>query len=320
MKRVVAVGGGTGMPILIRGLLKVFDTVDAIVTVADDGGSSGRLRGEMDAIPPGDSRNCLVAMANGSMMSRLFQYRFVRGEGLKTHALGNLIIAALTDMTGDFNQALAAAGELVGAKGRVLPPALTPLTLYADVETHPSGDGVERVVGQCNVANRLRPLRSIGIEPVEVQANPAAVAAIGQADAIILGPGSLFTSIIANLLVKGIGEAIRSSAARRFFLCNITVQPGETDGMSAVDHVGALLDHAGAGTIDTVVTSDTYVAPARLAELVEAKSPPLIVAGDAIKGLGVDHLAVDLTDNEFSTHHDSDKLAKFFGRLLDSER
>jgi uncharacterized cofD-like protein len=312
MKRVVAVGGGTGMPILIKSLLTLGVAMDAIVTVADDGGSSGRLRQAFDGFPPGDSRNCLVAMADSSdTMSRLFQYRFPGGEGLESHALGNLIISALVDITGDFAGALSIAGKLVGAKGRVLPPSLEPLTLYADLS--PSG----RVVGQCNVANRLRPLKSIGITPADAPASPEAVAALGSADLIVLGPGSLFTSIIANLLVKGIASAIRGSAAKKLFLCNLTIQPGETDGFTAADHVRALADLLGPRGCDLVVTSDTALSPSRLSELEAAKSPPVSIDAKELSRSGVEHRAADLTDEHSPTRHDAKKLADFWRRELE---
>ncbi len=313
--RVVAVGGGTGMPILIKGLLKVVSRVDAVVTVADDGGSSGLLRRELAVPPPGDSRNCLVAMAGGSAMGRLFQYRFAHGEGLKSHAVGNLVIAALTEMTGDFNEALAQAAELIGARGRVFPPSLQPLTLFADVEPW-SDNGLRRVTGQCNIANRLRPLRTVGIEPAAAPANPAALEVIDRADLIILGPGSLFTSVLANLLVKDIAEAVRRARAEKIFFGNITVQPGETDDFTAADHLAALIRFAGAGICDRMVTSSTIFSRARLDELAAARSAPIVVDEGKIRDLGVGHTAADLTDEAHPTHHSADKLARLFEDVL----
>lgn len=313
---IVAVGGGTGMPILIKALLEIVPSVDVVVTVADDGGSSGRLRQELDVLPPGDGRNCLVAMADDAMMSRLFQYRFTRGEGLQSHALGNLIISALTDLTGDFNRALRVAGELIGAKGRVLPASSEPLTLYADAKPWPGSNRAGRIVGQSNVANRLRPLLEVGIEPADAPADPEAVAALESADVIVMGPGSLFTSVLANLLVKDIGGAIRASAAKKIFICNITVQPGETDGFTAADHVAALLRFAGAGACDLVVTSNTLLPRDRLAELAEGGSGPIVVDEDEIRRLGVEHAAADLTDEVYPTHHDPGKLAAFLRKVL----
>lgn len=315
MKRVVAVGGGTGMPILIKSLLTMATSVDAVVTVADDGGSSGLLRQELDMLPPGDIRNCLVAMADDSIMSRLFQYRFNRGEGLKSHALGNLIISALVEITGGFEQAVGVAGDLVGARGRVLPAALRPLTLHAEVEPWP-GTGAGKVVGQCNLANRLRPLKSIGVEPVDVQANPDAVAALEGADVIILGPGSLFTSVIANLLVKDVAAAIRRSKAKKIFLCNITTQPGETDSYTALDHAKAVIQAVGPGGCDAVITSNTLISGKWLASLAASKSSPIAVEPKALTGLGLEHIAADVTDEDYPTHHDPAKLATLLQRVL----
>jgi len=342
--RVVAVGGGTGMPVLISALLEIVPRIDVVVTVADDGGSSGRLRQQLHVPPPGDSRNCLVAMGNGSMMGRLFQYRFPGGEGLQSHALGNLIITALIEMTGDFSQALKAAGDLLGARGRVFPPSMEPLTLFADVAPWPgsklenaaqspgckadeargeenAADGAlgrasSRVTGQCNVANRLRPLVNIGIEPANAPADAGAVAALDAADVIVMGPGSLFTSVLANILVKDIGRAIRASAARKIFFCNITVQPGETDGFTAADHVAALLRFGGAGICDLVVTSNTVLPRDRLAELAEAGSSPIVVDDRELTKLGAEHAVADLTDEDYPTHHNSNKLARFLREAL----
>ncbi len=320
MSRVVAVGGGTGMPVLLASLLGIADSVDAIVTVADDGGSSGRLRDELDSFPPGDSRNCLVAMSDDSILTQLFQYRFSRGEGLKSHALGNLIIAALVEITGDFTSALAAAGDIVGAKGRVMPPSLEPLTLYADVDPWSSlaqKEPTVRVTGQCNVANRLRPLRSIGIEPRDARACPEAVAAIEAADVIILGPGSLYTSIMANLLVKGIRDAIRETSARSIFLCNITVQPGETDGYSADDHLRAIQRFSGVEP-DLWITSNTGITIGRRSSD-GARGPDPVAAGAGKIGEGessAEHIISDLTDEGRLARHDPAKLARLWQEIL----
>jgi uncharacterized cofD-like protein len=318
MKRVVAVGGGTGMPVLLRSLLPVVDEASAIVTVADDGGSSGRLRAELNGFPPGDSRNCLVAMADDSVLTQLFQYRFPRGEGLKSHALGNLIISALVEITGDFGAALTAAGQLVGAKGRVMPPSLEPLTLHAQVEPWPHtgrATAAALVTGQCNVANRLRPLRSIGIEPVDAPVNPEAAAAIKAADVIILGPGSLFTSVMANLLVKGIRDAVKVSSARKLFLCNITIQRGETDGYTAVDHFQAVSEFTGIKP-DLLISSNTGITRCKQDDKGMPELEPVRVDVANIAGLDVDHIEADLTDEEKPTHHDPSKLTRLWREIL----
>lgn len=307
MKRVVALGGGTGMPVLIDSLLEHVATVDAVITVADDGGSSGRLREELGAFPAGDSRNCLVAMSPESVLASLFQYRFPRGEGLKSHALGNLIISALTDISGDYRLALETAGELLGARGRVFPPSVEPLTLYADVEPWPgsSTNGqLKRVFGQCNVANRLRPLRSIGIIPEGAPARPEALEAIAEADVIILGPGSLFTSVMANLLVEEIGSAVRDAKAKKIFLGNTTVQRGETDGYTAVDHYAAVAEFAGI-TPELFIASDTKTG----AECVEIDRGRLLE-------LEIDHIIADLTDETAPTRHDPAKLSMLWREIL----
>ena len=316
MRRVAVIGGGTGMPLLLKSLLGVVETVDAIVTVADDGGSSGKLRDEFDGFPPGDSRNCLVAMAEDSTLSRLFQFRFPRGEALRGHALGNLIISALVDITGDFCVALAAAGRLLGARGRVIPPSLEPLTIYAEVEPWPGMDNgaPARVTGQCNVANRLRPLRAIGIEPAGAQACPEATAALGSADTIILGPGSLYTSVLANLLVGGVGEAVREARAKKIFLCNTSVQRGETDGYTAADHLAALRSAAGVEP-DLMISSNTGISKTDYAERA-AHWEAVMVDTAAIEEMELDHIVADLTDERQPTRHDPDKLGALWREIL----
>lgn len=312
----MAVGGGTGMPLLLKSLLGVVETVDAIVTVADDGGSSGRLRDELGGFPPGDGRNCLVAMADSSTLSRLFQYRFPQGETLGGHALGNLIMSALVDIEGDFVSGLAAAGELLGASGRVIPPSLEPLTLYAEVEPWPESgrSASSRVSGQCNVANRLRPLRAVGIEPAGARGCPEALAALGSADTIILGPGSLYTSVIANLLVDEIGEAVRGARARKVFLCNTSIQRGETDGYTATDHLDALRSAAGVEP-DLMISSNTGISKTDHTEPV-TRAETVMVDTAAIGELGLDHIVADLTDERQPTRHDPDKLGALWREIL----
>jgi len=245
----VAIGGGTGLPQVLRCLVDLgFDT-SAVVTMADDGGSSGVLRRQLGILPPGDVRNCLVALADEEegTLARVFQYRFEDGEGLAGHALGNLIIAALTDISGDFGEAVRLAEHYLGARGRVLP------STFADVLLH----GVDRtgaeISGQACLASNPTAVANVFLEPAEPPANPEALSAIAAADVVVIGPGSLFTSLIPNFLVAGVAEALRESSARRLYVCNVANLRGETGGLDAAEHVEALLDHGLAGALDAVL-------------------------------------------------------------------
>lgn len=309
--KVVAIGGGHGLPIALRSIQKYSQNITAIATVADDGGSSGRLRRELDILPPGDSRNCLAALADDDVVSQLFQYRFTHGDGINGHALGNLIIAALTDITGDFSRALAEAGRLLKAKGRVVPPTDEKVTLCARLE--PEGT----ICGQCNVANRLRSLVSIWLEPTNPKVNKEAVAAIFNADQIVLGPGSLFTSIFPNLLVSGIRDAIVKSKAQRIFICNTMVQAGETDGFTAEQHITALFKHIGRGLIDVAVINQSPFLPQHLKELAKINVTPVAADANNLAELDMEIILADIADQEYPQHHDVNKLAQLLAAQAD---
>ncbi len=246
--RVTGIGGGHGLAATLRAARLYADVVDAVVTVADDGGSSGRLVRELGVPAPGDIRNCLVALATDDETAELFQHRFQAGE-LTGHAVGNLIIAALTEMIGDFAEAVAEAGTRLGAVGTVHPAT----TALVDLRARVNGEVVR---GQVAVAQTTAPIQAVYLEPAEPPANPGAVDAILSADQIVLGPGSLFTSLIATLLVPGIRKALQDTDARRVFVCNARQQKGETEGLDANAHVEALLAHAGPYCIDAVIVQD----------------------------------------------------------------
>lgn len=250
--KVVGIGGGHGLATTLRAARLYADEVAAVVTVADDGGSSGRLTVELQIPPPGDIRNCLVALSPESAMTSLFQHRFRQGT-LEGHALGNLIIAALAERTGDFADAVLAAGEMLNVQGRVYPATTELVKLNAIVE-----GGV--VSGQVAVARTKSPIRSVHLQPSNPLAHEAAVAALLGADQVVLGPGSLFTSVIAPLLVPGLQAALHETEASRIFVCNGKRQPGETEGLDVVGHVTALLTHIGEGAIDHVVMQSPALA------------------------------------------------------------
>ena len=256
---IVCIGGGTGMPSVLRGIKAYTDHITAIVTVADDGGSSGRLRREMGLLPPGDFRNNLAALSEAeSITRRLFQYRFPEGTGLAGHAFGNLYLAAMAGVTGSFEQGLLMSSRVLAVRGRILPSTLELVKLVADV-TDEEGR-IERIVGESLIPRlgRGRRIRHVYLEPDNPPAYPESIKAILNADMIIAGPGSLYTSIIPNLLVPGIAEALRASRALKVYVCNIATQPGETDGYDVADHVRALEDHAGRNMFQYVLANDTF--------------------------------------------------------------
>ncbi|MHB1341958.1 MAG: gluconeogenesis factor YvcK family protein [Coriobacteriia bacterium] len=294
-KRAVAIGGGTGLPLVLACLDTPEREVTAVVTVADDGGSSGWLRRELGVLPPGDIRNCLVALADkDNELAKVFQYRFRSGEGLAGHALGNLIIAALADIEGDFAVGIEAAAELLGARGRVLPSTLESVVLMAE----DTDGGV--VTGQVNVARSTSPVKRVHMEPGSPAAFAPVLEAIAAADLVVIGPGSLYTSVIPNLLVDGIADALATCPGKVVYICNVANQRGETTGMDAADHVRALLDH-GLTRIDAVIVHDTDVAPLPV-------NVPAVAAGahvrDAIRALGAAVIATDVADAINPMHHD----------------
>ncbi len=256
--KIVAIGGGTGQATLLRGLKHYTSNLFAIVTVADDGGSSGRLRRSLGILPPGDIRNCLAALSNNEdLISQLFQYRFARSgdEGLDGHSFGNLFLTALTEITGSFEAAIAASGKVLAVEGRVLPATLTDVNLEADVEL-PGIAAEVRVKGESKIPQSAGNVRRVWLNPGEPAAYPRAIQAILAADLVVIGPGSLYTSILPNLLVPEILDALRVTRALRMYVCNVATQPGETHGYSAYDHLRALEDHLGDLPFEMVICND----------------------------------------------------------------
>lgn len=304
--RIVGVGGGTGLATLLRGLKTHTDNLTAIVTVADDGGSSGRLRSEMGILPPGDVRMCLVALADMEpLMERLFQYRFRRaGEGLTGHNFGNLFIAALTAITGDFEQAIKESSKVLAVRGQVLPSTLHNVVLRARL-----ADGRE-IAGESDIPLARGAVRRVYLDPADPPALPEALAALEAAEVIVLGPGSLYTSVIPNLLVKGVAEAIRRSQAVKVYVCNVMTQPGETDGYTVSDHVRAILDHAGPGLIDCVLVN-TLPVPAHLRRKYEEQgAEPVTYDAERLAELGVTPIPGELASLTDLVRHEPEELAR----------
>lgn len=254
---VVAIGGGTGLPALLRGLKAHTSNITAIITVADDGGSSGRLRRDMGVLPPGDFRNNIAALASDEgLMAQLFQYRFGQG-GLEGHSFGNLFITAMSGITGSFEQALVESSRVLAVQGSVLPSTLENVTLVAEIRDVDDGN-VSRVTGESLIPESKGTIARVLLQPDSPRAYPDSVRALLAADIIVLGPGSLFTSILPNLLVPGIAEAIRSSAAHKVYVCNIASQRGETEGFSVEDHARVLQQHVGPGLFQSVLVNTTF--------------------------------------------------------------
>lgn len=292
--RVVGIGGGHGLAATLRAARLYADTIDAVVTVADDGGSSGRLTRELGIPPPGDIRNCLVALASDELLARLFQHRFESGA-LTGHTAGNILIAALAEMHGDFAQAVEEAGRLLGARGNVHPATSDLVELNARVE-----GGI--VSGQVAVAQTKAPIQAVYITPPDPTTNEAAVAAISSADQIVMGPGSLFTSLIATLIVPGVKAAVRAATCPRIFVCNARMQKGETDGLAAVNHAEALMAHVGAESIDVAVV----------------QSPPIEVDGVAVDTAALQALGIEVVEADVASEtgvHDPERLARVLSSL-----
>ena len=306
----MAIGGGTGLSALLRGLKhhvggERLRQLTGVVTVTDDGGSSGRLRREFGVLPPGDIRNCIAALApDEDLLTRLFQYRFPNGGGLLGHSFGNLFLTALTGITGDFHQAILTAESLLSVRGKIFPATLT------DVRLRARGVSGRVYEGESAVGLSGEELAALELDAANPPAFPPAVAALEEADLILLGPGSLYTSILPNLLIPGIRQALAKSRARVVLLLNLMTQPGETDGMMGADHLRALAKHAGGGIVDAVLVNSTPIPEGLVAHYAETGSEPVAVDRAALEALGVEVHAADLlaADGDL-IRHDSGKLA-----------
>jgi uncharacterized cofD-like protein len=317
-KTVAVVGGGTGLSSVLRGLKGLTGAgglagLYGVVTVTDDGGSSGRLRRELGVPPPGDIRNCLAALADDEdLLTRLFQYRFANGDGLSGHSFGNLFLAALTGITGDFYQAVLTAEEVLSVRGKILPATLT------DVHLRGRGRSGRIYQGEVEVGRSGEALDDLALEPEAPPAFPAAVAALEGADLILLGPGSLYTSILPNLLIPGIAAAIRRSPAPVVLLLNLMTEPGETDGMDALDHLLAIERQAGAGLIDAVAAASGRPPEASLAAYAEQGARPVRVDRAAIEARGVRVIERSLVAEGDLIRHDPEALCELAVELLGS--
>ena len=317
--QVVALGGGTGLSALLRGLkLHVVRRTDrqptaerpiadiaAIVTVTDDGGSSGRLRRENRILPPGDIRNCMVALSKDeALLSRLFQYRFQAGRGLRGHNFGNLFLAALTHVTGDFAEAVRVSSKVLAIRGRIFPSTVSNVHLVAKLANG------RRVQGETNISRSTVPIRKLELVPRRVRPLSAAIEAIEQADLIIMGPGSLYTSVIPNLLIPEIAESIARTRAPRVYIANLMTQPGETAHYALSEHIRAIQDHVRSRVIDSVVANMRQVSP-EVAERYRAQgAAPVTIDADRVAKLKVKLVTGDLLEEHSVIRHNSERLAR----------
>lgn len=304
--RIAVIGGGTGLSVLLRGLKEYTSNITAVVSVADDGGSSGRIREEFGMVPVGDIRNCIVALSDREdLMEQVFNYRFERGEGLKGHSLGNLLLVGMSYLTGSFHDAVSDINEVLHIRGKVVPVTDEPVTLKAILD-----DDTE-IVGESCVSCSERPIVRLMIEPEDVKPLDEALEAIAEADAIILGPGSLFTSIIPNLLVDGISEAILESKAAKFYVCNVMTQSGETDFFTAQDHLHALIEHSRKGITDYIVVNDHQSVSEELLHRYQAEGAnPVQYDKEKLEAMDVKVLEADLLNEKEVLRHNSTQLAK----------
>ncbi|MFH7027734.1 MAG: uridine diphosphate-N-acetylglucosamine-binding protein YvcK [Heteroscytonema crispum UTEX LB 1556] len=310
--KIVVIGGGTGLSTLLRGLKTYSANITAIVTVADDGGSSGRLRQEFGVLPPGDIRNCLAALADEEkLLTELFQYRFRAGDGLTGHSFGNLFLTAMSEITGDLERAVAASSKVLAVRGQVLPATLSDVRLWAQL-----ADG-RRIEGESSIPKAGGNIVKIGCLPANPPALPAAIKAIKEADYIIIGPGSLYTSLIPNLLVPEIADAIAASHSPRIYICNIMTQPGETQGYTVADHIRAIDAACGGRRLfDAVLVHKKSPSAQSLIRYAEQNSHPVFLDREAVTQLGRRIvLANILSEDEIGcVRHNPQRLARVLFR------
>lgn len=310
-KKVVVIGGGTGLSAILRGLKKKNIDLTAIVTVTDDGGSSGKLRTELNMLPPGDIRNVMISLANTEpIMEQLLQYRFQQGGSLAGHNLGNLLLAALQEITGDFVLAIKELSRVLAVKGQVLPSTLQKVVLTAEYE-----DGTF-VQGESNIPIPGKRIKRVFIEPDHADPLDEAIEEIKNADAILIGPGSLYTSIIPNLLVDQLKKTILSAKGKIIFICNVMTQPGETDYYTAYDHVKAIEDHVGQRFIQYIVVNEEEIPEEIIFQYQLKDAHPVKSDKDLLLKNGYEVIADHLLNYRAYLRHDADKLAEIVINIL----
>ncbi len=309
--RIVALGGGTGLSTLLRGLKRFTRNVTAVVTMSDDGGSSGRLRRELGVLPPGDVRSCLVALAEDeSLMSALFSHRFQGHGELSGHSFGNLFLAALTEVTGDFDLAIKESGRVLNITGTVLPSTTRDVRLHARLS-----DG-RHIAGQSVIARAPVAIDRVWLSPDDAEALPLALERVAQADLLVLGPGSLYTSILPNLLVGGLREALAAAPAPVVYIANVMTQPGETAGFDPWAHVDALVHHLGEGIVDLMVVNDSPVPESVLARYADEGAEPVLWTEGESSRRGVRAVPAPVVEVSDHARHDPLALARVLLDLI----
>lgn len=305
MTKIVSIGGGTGLSTLLRGLKKCPAELSVIVTVTDDGGSSGRLREEFGILPPGDIRNCLIALSEDELlMARLFRYRFTSDGQLHNHSFGNLFLTAMAGVTGDFAEAVRLTSEVLAIKGTIYPSTNSNVSLRAELD-----DG-SCVRGETRITGARRRIRRVLLDPADAQPLPDALQALKNADVITIGPGSLYTSLIPNMLLKPVIGAIRASRAIKIYIQNIMTQPGETDRYSAADHVEALAEHSDGVLFPNVLLNSGVPSPEILKKY-DAENAALVESdSDRLRALGLNLVERDVLAEDGVIRHDPDRLAR----------
>jgi uncharacterized cofD-like protein len=310
--KIVIIGGGTGLPVLLRGLKQYPIDITAIVTVADDGGSSGRLRAELDIPPPGDIRNVLAALSDVEpLVEELFQHRFQNGNGLSGHSLGNLILAAMTSITGDFVNAIREMSKVLNVRGKVLPAANRSVVLHAEME-----DGTI-VSGESKIPYSGKKIKKVFLTPEHIEPLPETIEEIRSADLIVVGPGSLYTSILPNLLVPKIGEEVCKAKAKKIYICNVMTQAGETLNYTASDHVKALYDHMKCSFLDIILVNDGNIPEEIQKRYAEELAEPVKYDIENLKQLGLSIICDSIISYEDHViRHDTQKVAALLVSLL----
>lgn len=310
--RIVVIGGGTGLSVMLRGLKEKPLDITAIVTVADDGGSSGILRSELQMPPPGDIRSVLTSLADVEpLLAELLQYRFNSGAGLAGHSLGNLILAAMTDISGDFVTGIRELSRVFAVRGRVLPAAGQAIVLKAELQ-----DG-SIISGESSIPKAGQPIKRVFIEPADVEPLEEAVEALREADAILIGPGSLYTSIIPNLIVPKLAQTIVESDAVKLFVCNVMTQPGETDNYSVSDHLEAVYRHIGHHLFDYVIVNDGEIPPQVQDKYAEKGAKAVHLDLDEVTKRGYQVIADSLVLFRTYLRHDAEKLSHHIYQLVE---
>ena len=305
--KIVVIGGGTGLSTLLRGLKNYPFEITAIVTVSDDGGSSGRLRDDYDIPPPGDIRNVIAALSDTEpLVEQMFQYRFANSVDLGGHSLGNLMLTALTDITGDFSHAIAEMSKVLKVHGKVIPSANKKITLHAELM---DGTSIE---GESKIPSSNVPIKRVFLVPNNVKPLPEAIRAIEKADFILVGPGSLYTSIIPNLLVKEIGDAVIQAKARRIYVCNLMTQKGETVHYKAADHVSAIYKHVGQPCLDAILVNDVDFPIPIKENYKEENAEPVLLDIDKLESMGLEVIKKNIaTIQSGVVRHESNNIAKW---------